>query len=360
MNHRIKKIQSMLDFHQLDAILVEDSTNVFYLSQFTGTSGSLLITKNHAYALVDFRYIEQASRQCKDYTVVLFDQSMKGFTEKINEIITNENIQHVGFDGDKTVFNRFEHFKEFINATLTAQDLSKIRAIKDQEEIRLLRQAIEVGDQVFLDVFPQIKAGMRELDVVDLLHQTLKQAGATDFSFDTIVASGHRTSMPHGVATNKIIESNDIVTIDWGVKNNRYCSDCTRTFFMSTPQQEELIKIYQLVLKANQAAIAAVKAGVSTRFIDSIARSIISEGGYGDAFNHGTGHGLGIDIHEYPRLNTYTEAILEPNMVITIEPGIYIEGLGGVRIEDVVLVTEDGCEVLTKLSKDLQYIAEGK
>lgn len=360
MNHRIKKIQTMLDLHRIDAILIEDSTNVFYLSQFTGTSGSLFITKNHAYALVDFRYIEQASKQCTDYTVVVYDQSMKGFTDRVNEIIRNEKIKHIGFDGDKTVFNRFEYFKEFINATLTAQDLSKIRAVKDQEEINLLKQAIAIGDQVFLEVFPQIKAGMRELDIVDLLHQQLKQAGASGFSFDTIVASGHRASMPHGVATDKIIESNDVVTIDWGVKMNRYCSDCTRTFFVSKPQNDELINIYQLVLKANQAAISAIKAGVSTKAIDAIARTIIANGGYGDAFNHGTGHGLGIDIHEYPRLNTYTDAILEPNMIITIEPGIYVEGLGGVRIEDVVRVTEDGCEVLTKLSKDLQYIAEGK
>ncbi len=360
MNQRIDRIIKLLKLNSLDAMLIEDASNVFYLSQFTGTSASLLITNNQAYALVDFRYIEQANRQCVDYNVLVYDQSMEGFTQRVNEIMIKEKINRIGFDGEKMVFNRVERLKEVIDVTWISKDLTTLRAIKDKHEIALLKQAITTGDKVYVDVFSKIEAGMKELDVVDLLYSALKKEKASGFSFDTIVASGVRSSMPHGVASNKIIEPDDIVTIDWGVKKDYYCSDCTRTFFMSQPKNKQLIEIYELVLKANRAAINAVKAGVSTKDIDYIARTIIENGGYKNAFNHGTGHGLGIDIHEYPRLNPFTDVILEPNMVITIEPGIYIEGVGGVRIEDVVVVKEDGCEVLTKLSKDLQYIAEGR
>jgi Xaa-Pro aminopeptidase len=213
---------------------------------------------------------------------------------------------------------------------------------------------------VFEEVYPKIKAGIKEKDVVDMMLSSLKKHGASDFSFGTIVASGNRSSMPHGVASDKLIESNDIITVDWGVILDHYCSDCTRTFFMQEPTNKKLMDMYQTVLKANKAAIAAVKAGVSTKVVDRVARDVVAAAGYGEYFNHGTGHALGIDIHEYPRLNPFTDVLLETNMVITIEPGIYIEGVGGVRIEDVVVVKENGCEVLTKLNKELQYKTEGK
>lgn len=360
MKHRIANIQSLLTKHKLDALLIEDRPNLYHLAGFTGTTASLLVTANHSYLLVDHRYLQQAHSQCPDQQIKVYDQSFNGFVLELKKIISTHDIQSIGFDGTTIVYNRIESLKAAINAHWIPQDLTTIRAVKDDQDILMIKKAIAIGDQVYKNVFLDIQPGMKETDVVDMLFASLKSHGATDFSFDTIVASGTRSSMPHGVASNKVIEENDIVTIDFGVKYNHYCSDCTRTFFMSKKAAPALLEIYDIVLNANKAAIAAVRAGISTKEVDRVARDIITKAGYKDHFNHGTGHGLGIEIHEHPRLNQYTDVILQPNMIITIEPGIYLEGIGGVRIEDVVRVTKDGCEVLTKLDKELQYKTEGK
>lgn len=359
MKNRIVRAREKMAEFKLDALIIEDPSNIYYLSQFTGTTASVLITNYHQYIFVDFRYHLQALGQCEDFEVVVYDQSFADFIEKLQARLYEDDVHRLGFDGSHLTYDRAIAIKDQVDANFIAVDLIDLRSIKDELEIATLRKAIALGDQVYLNIYDQIKPGMREVDVVDLMHAELKALGASDFSFNTIVASGVRSSLPHGVASEKEIEADDIVTIDWGVIYNRYCSDSTRTFFMSEPTNPQLVEIYNLVLKANQAAIAAIKPGVSTQAIDAIARNIIIEGGYGDHFNHGTGHGLGIDIHEFPRLNHYSDTILKPNMVVTVEPGIYVEGLGGVRIEDVVLVTRDGYEVLTKLNKELQYKAEG-
>lgn len=359
MNQRIEKLRKKIDKENLDGILIEDLTNVYYLSHFTGSTCSLFITKDSANVIVDYRYIEQAKKECVGFNVVVYDQSFEQFISQLNQLIHHDNVHRVGFDGSNMVFDRATKIKEKIDATLVSVNLIDLRSIKDEDELKTIAEAVAIGDAVFSDVYPNITAGLKETEVVDMLLASLKKHGATDFSFSSIIASGERSSMPHGVASSKVIESDDIITIDWGVIYNHYCSDCTRTFFMSEPTNEKLIDMYQTVLYANQAAIAAVKAGVSTKVVDQVARDVIAKAGYGEYFNHGTGHGLGIDIHEYPRLNPFTDVILETNMVITIEPGIYIEGVGGVRIEDVVVVKENGCEVLTKLNKELQYKSEG-
>lgn len=359
MKTRIHQLQQNFNEYNVDALLIENLINVYYLSSFTGTAASLLITKTKQYLLVDHRYILQAKQQANDFDVVVYDQSFDDFMVKVNTIVKSEHVDTMGIDGATTTYDRVMQVKEACDASVVSIDVSDLRTCKDEHELTLLKQAIAIGDDVFLKVYPQITPGLKESDVVDMLYKELKAANATDFSFDVIVASGHRSSMPHGVASDKLIEANDIVTIDWGVKANRYCSDCTRTFFMSKPKNKQLIDMYNAVLHANKQAIAAVKAGVSSKEVDRVARQVIEEAGYIEYFNHGTGHGLGLEIHEHPRLNTYSDVPLKENMVITIEPGIYIEGVGGVRIEDVVVVTKDGCEVLTKLNKDLQYKTEG-
>ena len=359
MENRIEKVINIMKINQLDAILIEDPSNVYYLSLFTGTTATVLVTMANRYLLVDYRYHLQAQRQCPQFEIVVYDQSFDDFIEKLQAKLSLDEVQRLGFDGSHLTYTRAMAIKDRVDANFMAVDLMALRAIKDATEIEQLKQAIALGDQVYLNVFDHIKVGMSERDVVDLLEVELKKLGAQRFSFDTIVASGLRSSMPHGVASDKLLEKDDIVTIDWGVVYDFYCSDCTRTFFMSPPTNKQLIEIYNTVLTANQLAIQAIKAGVSSKVIDGIARQVIADGGYGDHFNHGTGHGLGIDIHEFPRLNQYSDIILEENMVVTVEPGIYVEGLGGVRIEDVVRVTKDGCEVLTKLPKDLKYKTEG-
>lgn len=360
MKNRILKVRKLMVAHKLDGLLIEDPTNVFYLSGFTGSTCTVFVTAATTTVLVDFRYIEQAKKQCEGYDVLVYDQSFEQFMESLNELVHQDKVNRVGFDGSNMVFDRAIRIKESLDATLLSVDLIALRAIKDEEELKRIASAVAVGDKVFEDVYPKIIPGVKEKDVVDMMLTSLKKHGASDFSFDTIVASGCRSSMPHGVASDKLIETDDVVTVDWGVILDRYCSDCTRTFFMNEPTNEKLVDMYQTVLKANKAAIAAIRAGVSSKAIDKVARDIVTEAGYGEFFNHGTGHGIGIDIHEYPRLNPFTDVLLETNMVVTIEPGIYIEGVGGVRIEDVVVVKENGCEVLTKLNKELQYKTEGK
>jgi Xaa-Pro aminopeptidase len=360
MKNRILKVRNLMEERKLDGILIEDPTNVYYLSNFTGSTCSVFISATSATVLVDFRYIEQAKKQCVGFDVVVYDQSFEQFMKSLNELLYQDDVHRVGFDGSNMVFDRVTKIKETLDATLLSVNLIALRSIKDESELKKIKDAVEVGDAVFADVYLNIESGMKETDVVSMMQNALKKRGASDFSFGTIVASGERSSMPHGVASDKLIESSDIVTVDWGIILDHYCSDCTRTFFMKEPTNEKLVDMYNTVLKANQAAIAAVKAGVSTKVVDQVARDVVAKAGYGDYFNHGTGHGVGIDIHEYPRLNPFTDVMLETNMVITIEPGIYIEGVGGVRIEDVVVVKENGCEVLTKLNKELQYKSEGK
>lgn len=359
MNVKIERLRTKMKKDKLDAVLVEGKTNVFYLSQFTGTAATLFITHTHNFALVDYRYDQQAKKQCHGFEVVVYEQSVTNFLEKLNKLVTQEQIHKIGFDGTQMTFNRANELINNVDANVIPIDLLDLRAIKTPEEIETLKRSISIGDEVFKEVYPKITPGLKESDVVEMMYRELKAMNATGFSFDTIVASGERSSMPHGVASSKPIGKDDIITIDWGVIHNHYCSDCTRTFFMSKPTNEKLVEIYNVVLEANKAAIAAVKAGVSTKEVDAVAREVVSKYNYQDYFKHGTGHGLGIDIHEFPRLNPFTDVVLEENMVITIEPGIYIEGLGGVRIEDVVVVTKDGCEVLTKLDKELQYKTEG-
>lgn len=359
MESRILKVRKLLVDRKLDGILIEDPTNVYYLSGFTGTTCSIFISGTSATLLVDYRYVEQAHQQAVGFDVVVYDQSFEQFINSLNQLLYQDDVHRVGFDGANMVFDRAIKIKEAIDATLLSVDLIALRAVKDEVELDKLAKAVFVGDEVFSEVYPKIQPGIKESEVVNMMYVALKKHGASDFSFSTIVASGERSSMPHGVASDKVIGKDDVVTVDWGIVLDHYCSDCTRTFFMSQPQDKKLIDMYQTVLKANKAAIAAVKAGVSSQYIDKIARDIIADAGYGQYFNHGTGHGLGIDIHEFPRLNTFTDVILETNMVITIEPGIYIEGVGGVRIEDVVVVKENGCDVLTKLNKELQYRVEG-
>src|SRR5690554_1127613 len=359
MNYKIEQLRIKIKEKKLDAFLVEDPTNVFYLSNFSGTTATLLITLNHQYVLVDYRYVLQAQKECTDYQVIVYNQSFSQFVEKLNELIFQNNVHRLGFDGNKVTFNRVNELKHHIESNILPVDLNDLRAIKTDQEIETLKQAIAIGDEVFTKVYPKIKPGIKESDVVAMMYQQLKAMNATNFSFDAIVASGLRSSMPHGVASSKVIQEDDIVTVDWGVVYNHYCSDCTRTFFMSKPTNEKLVDMYNVVLEANIKTIEAVKAGVSTKEIDAIARAVVAKYNYQDYFKHGTGHGLGIDIHEFPLLNPFTDVTLKENMVITIEPGIYIEGVGGVRIEDVVVVGKDGCEVLTKLNKELQYKTEG-
>lgn len=338
------------------AALITSAHNKFYLTGFTGTTATVLVTESNQYVMVDFRYIDQAKSQCKNSVVLLTDDVNNTVAKCINDIISKEQIETIGFEKDQMTFSEHEMFSSSIKAQLVGVDFNELRLFKLEEEIEIMQKAADIADEAIGHIMEVIKPGMTESEVDLILYNKIRQLGAQSFSFNTIVASGWRGAMPHGVASSKVIEASDFVTIDFGAVYEGYCSDLTRTFAMSRQADKKLVEIYEIVLRAQVSALEACKPNVATRDIDKIARDIITDAGYGSYFQHGTGHGLGVLIHEAPRLNKISTEVLKEGMVVTIEPGIYIPGLGGVRIEDDVLITKDGCIRLTKSDKQLKYI----
>ncbi len=338
------------------AMLITSAHNKFYLTGFDGTTATVLLTQNSQFVIVDFRYFDQAKKQCSDSVILLSDDVNHTISQRINDCLKEENIFRLGFEKDQLTVQEYENFVKDLNADLVGVNLSELRLYKSVEEIEIMQRAAEIADEAIEYIMGVIRPQMKETEVELLLYNKIRAAGAKSFSFNTIVASGHRGALPHGVASDKIIEDHDFVTIDFGAIYKGYCSDLTRTFAMSRQADPRLIEIYDIVLRAQNAAIQACRSGMKTRDLDKVARDIITQAGYGEYFQHGTGHGLGILIHEAPRLNQVSSETLQEGMVVTIEPGIYIPGLGGVRIEDDVLITKDGCIRLTKSDKQLKYI----
>lgn len=338
------------------AMLITSAHNKFYLTGFDGTTATVLLTQNSQFVIVDFRYFDQAKKQCSDSVILLSDDVNHTISQRINDCLKEENIFRLGFEKDQLTVQEYENFVKDLNADLVGVNLSELRLYKSVEEIEIMQRAAEIADEAIEYIMGVIRPQMKETEVELLLYNKIRAAGAKSFSFNTIVASGHRGALPHGVASDKIIEDHDFVTIDFGAIYKGYCSDLTRTFAMSRQADPRLIEIYDIVLRAQNAAIQACRSGMKTRDLDKVARDIITQAGYGEYFQHGTGHGLGILIHETPRLNQVSSETLQEGMVVTIEPGIYIPGLGGVRIEDDVLITKDGCIRLTKSDKQLKYI----
>lgn len=350
---RLNKLCQKMADHQLEALLVKSSSNVYYLSGFTGTNAMLFITLNKSYLLTDFRYTEQATNQSPDFEIIREDQEP---LRKISEFA--RGLKNIGMEEEATSWADYRKTKEILSGCDlrdASEILRELRQVKDESEIEVLRQAIKITDEAFLSVVDKIKPGVVEAELSLELEITLRRLGASGRSFDYIVASGKRSAMPHGVASTKKINNHELVTLDFGAKYHMYCSDLTRTVFVGQPEAKHR-EIYHIVLEAQQKAIQELKPGMTGKEVDAIARNVISQAGYRDFFGHGLGHSLGIDIHENPRLNTREQKVLEPGMVVTVEPGIYIPDWGGVRIEDVVLVTNFGAEVLTRAPKQFIII----
>ena len=350
-------LKKIIENSNVDAIFITDMYNLRYFTGFTGTTGMALATKEENFFFSDFRYKEQATKQVEEKGFK-FVEVGRNSLDKVKEIIDKFGIKKVGFEDLNMTFNYYKKIEELFKVELLAlgSALSNQRLIKKDFEIENIKKATEISDIAFAETIKIVKAGMSEKDVAAHLEYIQRKLGAEDKSFNTIVASGYRSALPHGVASDKKIGNNELVTTDFGAYYNGYVSDVTRTFFVGDKIEDKQREIYNIVLEANLLAIKHVKVGMKGSELDKIARDYIAGKGYGDNFGHGLGHGIGLEIHEAPTVSPLGDIVLEENMLITIEPGIYIEGYGGVRIEDDVIVKKDGCVVLNKTSKELLMI----
>ncbi|MGX7417442.1 M24 family metallopeptidase [Carnobacterium gallinarum] len=350
---RIDKLRKGMQQRGLDALLVTSPYNLRYVSNFTGTTGLSIITLNEAYFVTDFRYTEQVAEQAKGFTIV---QNFGPIYDEVVKIVTDQEIEALGFEQDFVTFSTFDMLEEIIPGTTDLVPVSglieELREIKEDSEIETIRKACSISDAAFKYILGVIKPGMSEIEVANLLDFHMRSLGATGVSFDTIVASGLRSAMPHGVASSKLIETGDFVTLDFGCYYEGYVSDMTRTIAVGEPSAK-LKEIYQITLDAQLRVIDAAKPGMTGVELDAVARDYIASKGYGTAFGHSTGHGIGLEIHEGPNVSKLADKAFVAGNVITDEPGIYLPGIGGVRIEDDLLITATGNEVLVHSPKEL-------
>lgn len=350
MSNRVERLRKSLKENRLDSAIVFKPENRRYLSGFTGTSAYVVITEDRNLLITDFRYVKQASDQCKGFEIVKHTND-----RTIYEILNGLGLKKLGFEDTFVTVSQYNDFKDKligIELRPLKDTLNKLRVIKDQEEINEIRRAAEIADKTFEYICSVIKPGITEWEVALEIEGFMKKKGASGTSFDSIVASGIRSSMPHGVASHKVIEEGDFVTLDFGCIYNGYCSDMTRTIVVGKASEKQK-EIYNIVLEAQEAALEAIKPGITGCDADKVARDIIESKGYGEYFGHGLGHGVGLEVHESPRLSPLGKDVLEANMIVTDEPGIYLPDFGGVRIEDLVVITENGCERLSKSPKHL-------
>lgn len=345
------RLQDFLEHEGYDGILVTSTTNLHYFAGFTGTAGTAFVSPKEAYFFTDSRYTEQAQGQCEGYQVI---QYQKPLWEEIKDYVIASGAKAMAIEGDSMTVDQFGQVLDVFgdDFEFNSVQLQGLRASKRDDELEHMRKAAAIADQAFAVLLKKIKVGMTEKEARIILETEMLQRGSEEPSFTTIVASGHRSSMPHGVASDKVIEKGDFVTFDFGAVWKGYHSDMTRTICMG-PASDLQKKLYEIVLKAQKKGVSAVRAGLLGKELDTICRDSIKDDGYGDYFNHGLGHGVGLDIHEQPVASPRSESVLEKNMIITVEPGVYLPGQIGLRIEDSVIVTDTGCEVLTHSPKEL-------
>lgn len=352
---RVSKLSYLFD-EDIDAILITDAFNMNYFVGFTGGTGYILVLRDKVYVLTDSRYTEQARRECKDAEVI--DEAPLGYVACLNELCSKHDVKYLAFEDEHVSYLQYEKIDGLdVELVELGDELDLKRSIKESQEIDCIKRAESIGDYAFSYILTYIKNNnsFTEMDIAAELEYYMKKHGARALSFDTIVASGTNSSMPHALVSNKIIEPGDFITMDFGCIYEDYCSDMTRTIAYKSIDAEKQ-KIYSIVLQAQMSALEAIRPGVKCSEIDRIARDIIRDAGYGDYFGHGLGHSVGLFIHEEPRFSPRCDTILEPGMVITVEPGIYLPGKFGVRIEDLVCVTKEGYVNLTSSNKDLVIV----
>lgn len=351
---KLTKLRQTLEEKKLDGILVSSPINRRYITGFTGTAGTAIISRTDARFITDFRYTKQANEQINDFKVI---EHQGGLIEEIKNQLKEMNITHLGFEKEHVTYHQYEQFRDSFDVTLVPVSgmLEALRLIKTDDELAIMKQAAKIADDAFEHIQSFIKPGVREIDISNELEFFMRKQGATASSFDTIVASGERSALPHGVASNKKIQTGELVTLDYGALYRGYCSDITRTVAVGEIN-ERLHSIYHIVLEAQLRGVTAIKPGITGKEADAVTRGYITEQGYGKYFGHSTGHGLGMEVHEAPSLSLRSDKLLEPGMVVTVEPGIYIPEVGGCRIEDDVVITKTGNERLTQAPKELIHL----
>ena len=330
-----------------EGFLITGKANIFYYSGFTSEDGMLYVSGNNRILITDSRYTVQAKEQAPEFEVITDNDFLKTVPETT-----------IRFEEEYITYGALERLKGKCEGKTFApsqKEISFARRVKSPEEIKKIAAAELLGDEAFSHILKFIRPGITETEVAVELESFMRKNGASGTSFETICASGVRGAMPHGTASAKVIEKGDMLTLDFGCVLDGYCSDMTRTIAIGMPDGR-MTEIYNIVLEAQETAIKGIKAGLKCADADKIARDIIKKAGYGENFGHSLGHSVGIEIHEAPNLSPRSEDILVTGNVVTVEPGIYVEGLGGVRIEDVVAVTDEGCVNLTKADKKLIII----
>ena len=345
LNTRITKLRAKMEKEAVDGTIITYLPNIYYLIGFTGSNGILLITHREAILFTDFRYKEQCVREIKGAETFIIKDSL------LDEFAAHpllKSLNKIGFEDTTIRYATYSTLKQ----KLTSKELvpfknkvEELRKIKDPQEIEVIKKAAQIAHTVFNSIVPIAQPGIKEEDIAIELEYQFRKHGAEKASFDTIVASGPNAALPHARASNKRLQEGETVTFDFGVLYEHYASDTTRTIILGkNPKARE---IYKIVQQAQEKAINSIKQGVQLKEIDAIARNIITEAGYGKYFGHSLGHGIGIEVHEEPKVSKKSEDIVQPGMVFTIEPGIYLPNWGGVRIEDMIVVTEKGIEIIT-------------
>ena len=356
MDNRVKKIIDLIEERDVDALLIKGKNNKRYIGALTGSGVYVLITKEQKYQILDGRYTDEADKKTSGFIKRVVSQG--SYIENIIELLEEMNIKNIAIESQTMSIQEYILLdKAGFNINLITNELGKVRAVKSKEEIELIKKACEITDEVFSEVISEIKEGMTELEVSALLQYHALKKGASGMSFEPIVVSGERGAMPHGRPTTKKLKKNEAITIDFGVVYQGYQSDMTRTISIGKPPKI-IQEIYDVVLKAQLSAIESIKQGMKASDVDKIARQIIENHGFGDYFNHGLGHGIGLGDGEVPTLNPRSDDILTEGMVMSCEPGIYIPDVGGVRIEDDIVIIDGKGISLNKTSKDFIILGE--
>jgi Xaa-Pro aminopeptidase len=356
---RQKKLREHLATTRFDALLISHLPNIRYLCGFTGSAGFLLVEEAGSVFFTDVRYDTQAHDEVQGAKVVV---ARKSVLQAVGEFLIRRKRRGwvLGVEAEHFTLAARKRFQDLLPAGMrlkaSASHVERLRLVKDADELKRIRSAVGLGARLFERVLEVLRPGVKEVDVAAEMELTARRAGAEAMSFPTIIASGARSALPHGRASDQPIKPGAFVVCDFGVILAGYCSDQTRTVWVGSPKQEAR-NAYEAVLEAQQAAVAAVRPGVSVGEVDAAARKVLRKRGLGRYFTHSTGHGVGLEIHEAPRVASGQKEVLQPGMVITIEPGVYFPGKWGVRIEDMVAVTSGGCDVLTPTGKDFLAVS---